>query len=157
MLKNYPEEEAEENDIKTTETTPVLNITPINTSELLYVDESRTTPIYQSNLHDDFYKQYELDGKYIPSLDRVSISDGISQPSLSIKMMSMTTSLSTTDIDSKYDADYIVKMISILKEYIISCTHPSVIIPMMSMIRWLVRLLTLMINIIILLSAIDMC
>lgn len=129
LLKNYPEEEAEENDIKTTETTPVLNITPINTSELLYVDESRTTPIYQSNLHDDFYKQYELDGKYIPSLDRVSISDGISQPSLSIKMMSMTTSLSTTDIDSKYDADYIVKMITILKEYIISCTHPSVIIP----------------------------
>ena len=82
-----------------------------------------------TNLHDAFYKQYELDGKYIPSLDRVSISDGISQTSLSIKMFSMTTSLSTTNIDSIYDADHIVKMIAILREYIISCTHPSVIIP----------------------------
>lgn len=127
LLKNYPEEEPDENDIETTETTPVLIVTPNNTSGIT-IDESKT-PIYQSNLHNAFYKQYELDGKYIPSLDRVSISDGISQTSLSIKMLSMTTSLSTTNIDSIYDADHIVKMIAILREYIISCTHPSVIIP----------------------------
>lgn len=127
LLKNYPEEEPDENDIETTETTPVLIVTPNNTSGIT-IAESKT-PIYQSNLHDAFYKQYELDGKYIPSLDRVSISDGISQTSLSIKMLSMTTSLSTTNIDSIYDADHIVKMIAILREYIISCTHPSVIIP----------------------------
>lgn len=127
LLKNYPEEESDENDIETTETTPLLIVTPNNTSGIT-IAESKT-PIYQSNLHDAFYKQYELDGKYIPSLDRVSISDGISQTSLSIKMLSMTTSLSTTNIDSIYDADHIVKMIAILREYIISCTHPSVIIP----------------------------
>ena len=127
LLKNYPEEESDENDIETTETTPVLIVTPNNTSGII-IDESKT-PIYQSNLHNAFYKQYELDGKYIPSLDRVSISDGISQTCLSIKMLSMTTSLSTTNIDSIYDADHIVKMIAILREYIISCTHPSVIIP----------------------------
>ena len=127
LLKNYPEEEPDENDIETTETTPVLIVAPNNTSGIT-IAESKT-PIYQSNLHDAFYKQYELDGKYIPSLDRVSISDGISQTSLSIKMLSMTTSLSTTNIDSIYDADHIVKMIAILREYIISCTHPSVIIP----------------------------
>ena len=127
LLKNYPEEEPDENDIETTETTPVLIVAPNNTSGIT-IAESKT-PIYQSNLHDAFYKQYELDGKYISSLDRVSISDGISQTSLSIKMLSMTTSLSTTNIDSIYDADHIVKMIAILREYIISCTHPSVIIP----------------------------
>lgn len=127
LLKNYPEEESDENDIETTETTPVLIVTPNNTSGIT-IDKSKT-PIYQSNLHNAFYKQYELDGKYIPSLDRVSISDGISQTSLLIKMLSMTTSLSTTNIDSIYDADHIVKMIAILREYIISCTHPSVIIP----------------------------
>lgn len=127
LLKNYPEEEPDENDNETTKTTPVLIVAPNNTSGIT-IAESKT-PIYQSNLHDAFYKQYELDGKYIPSLDRVSISDGISQTSLSIKMLSMTTSLSTTNIDSIYDADHIVKMIAILREYIISCTHPSVIIP----------------------------
>lgn len=135
LLKNYPEETDDENisdnvTDKTSKNESFLFVKSNNTDSLAIKTDTRTlNPIYQMIYHDNSYKQYELDGKYIPSLDRVSISDGISQSSLSIKMMHMTTELSTANIDSIYDADYIGRMLAILKEYIISCNHPTAIIP----------------------------